>query len=257
MRLLRSRRRLSAAIHRVIRGRELDAIVVELSGVADPHPVLREVSLMAQWATVVNLVTVVNIESDPRSTCERCRTSPTPERSVDDLMNKSDRVDAERLNSWTALAGNANPNATILTAQYGQIPVRRSSGPSMSFRMISARPPQSRALRQRGARHSTFTLQLPTAVPGDRITQFFASMGDDLDRAKGFVELAEGRFLLQTVRGRSSLTLVQGDTGARLVGRVVMISSRLDEKTMRIRSEEWFATWAGATRSLPDGMCAI
>src|SRR3954463_14541314 len=40
---------LSAAVHRVLRGREPDAIVVELSGVADPHPVLRELSLMTQW----------------------------------------------------------------------------------------------------------------------------------------------------------------------------------------------------------------
>jgi G3E family GTPase len=234
---------LSAAIHRVLRGRRPDWIVVELSGVADPYPVLRELALLSRLVAISNLIAVVDLTLEPRHAAG----SPVLLRALAAantiVLNKEDRAEAIRRIEWEKLARSANPRAHVHFAQHGRLP--RNAILADHPGEVPDREDEPAPVH---ARFHTTTLAIPSGCERARLEALLSSLGERLDRAKGFVSLREGWFLLQLVRGQWTLVAAPDKGGADLTNRIVVISSRMTATELRDHSRPWLqpcAAWPG------------
>ena len=189
---------LAAAVGRLLRGAsELDALVVELSGVADPYPVFQELRLLGAAVRVANVISVIDLDR-PTSAAVG---DPVLLRllSIADtiVLNKRDRVTADRLAAWRDLASASNPRAQVHAAEHGRLPVAA---------VLDGRHAERAAPATGQAAHAAFhtkTVMVPAGLSRARLQAAFAPPFD-VERVKGFVCLAEGPFLVQVVRGHAT-----------------------------------------------------
>jgi G3E family GTPase len=155
---------LGGAIDRLLRGAARpDAIVVELSGVADPYPLLREVELLAPRVALQRVVAVVDLECPPT----RAVTDTVVLRLLTFagavILNKMDRVDPERVGAWRDIVSASNPRCSIVASAFGQV------SPELIVGVPDAvLPPPTIASPSGGARRISHRNHLPAAAPFTR-----------------------------------------------------------------------------------------
>lgn len=210
---------LAAAVARLVRGGdELDALIVELSGVADPYPVLQELRLLGARIRLANVIAVVDLDR-PTSAAVA---DPVLLRllSIADtiVLNKRDLVSAERLAAWRDLAGASNPRAQVRAAEHGRVAVAEVLQSPRAERLAEA-PGQ--------AAHAAFHTKTVTVRAGLSRARLQAAFAPpfDIERAKGFVRLAEGPFLIQVVRGHATFEPLAASPPEAALNKLVLISA--------------------------------
>ena len=210
---------LAAAVSRLLRGPgPLEALVVELSGVADPYPVLQELRLLGARVRLVNVIAVVDLD------CPTSAAAGDPVLlrllSIADtiVLNKRDLATAERLAAWRDLAGASNPRAGVHAAEHGRLPLAAVlQGPCAD----RAAPAPAQAAH---AAFHTKTVTVPAGLSRARLQAAFAPPFD-IERVKGFVRLAEGPFLIQVVRGHATFEPLATPPPEAALNKLVLISA--------------------------------
>lgn len=210
---------LAAAVARLLRGPEpLDALVVELSGVADPYPVLQELRLLGARVRLTNVIAVVDLDR-PTSAAAG---DPVLLRllSIADtiVLNKQDLVTADRLAAWRELSGASNPRAQVHAAEHGRLAV---AVVLRDARAEGGAPAPGRAAH--AAFHTT-TVTVPAGLSRARLEAALAPPFD-VERVKGFVRLAEGPFLVQVVRGHATFEPLAASPPEAALNKLVLISA--------------------------------
>jgi G3E family GTPase len=225
---------LSAAIHAVLSGVPVDIIVVELSGAADPYPVIRELALLADRVAVRHVVSLLDAELEPVQAVSDPLMLRVLTVAHTVVLNKEDRAPPVRLERWEQVIKTTNPAARILRARYGQVE------PAIVFAdQRAAVAPLASGERTAHAAFSSVTLRLAPGVPQLLVKGMFEAFGQDVDRAKGFVDLAEGPCVVQAVRGQCTFQPVPSDRARNLANRLVLISSKLSAEDLRERAMPW------------------
>jgi G3E family GTPase len=213
---------LAAAVARLLRDRaELDALVVELSGVADPYPVLQELRLLGPAVRLAKVIAVVDLDR-PTSAAAG---DPVLLRllSVADtvVLNKRDLVTAERLAAWRDLAGAGNPRAQVHVAERGNVAL------AAVLHGSRAEPAAAGPGRAAHAAFHTTTVAVPAGLPRERLRAALAPPFD-VERVKGFVRLAEGAFLVQVVRGHVTFEALATSPPEAALNKLVLIGADLE-----------------------------
>ncbi|MSP60210.1 MAG: GTP-binding protein [Myxococcales bacterium] len=195
---------------------DLDRIVIETSGLADPLPLTWTMALpeIAAVATLDAVVTVVDAANQAATRVEEWRAQVACADVV--VLSKLDLVDEDAALAARAAVEEVNPRARLIDGAAG-FPIALLCDPGPGDR-----PPAAMG------KHSDFTAVTLTGdgeyVP-DAIEDLLEDLPLEVFRAKGIVRLAGGRWAaFQAVGGRLSLDLhapapVHGDTRVVLFGR--------------------------------------
>jgi G3E family GTPase len=210
---------LAAAVTRLLRAETPpEVVVVELSGVADPYPVVRELELLAGATRLANLVAVVDLELPPSAAVADPALLRVLSLAHTVVLNKRDRAAAERARGWADLAQASNPRAAIHETSFGRLAPQVLLSPPAAP-ALAATPPGRAAHR---AYHAV-TVAVPAGLPREQLAHALDAP-EWVDRAKGFVNLAEGPFLFQVVRGAASFEPLAAPPPASVANKVVVIS---------------------------------
>ena len=251
---------LAASLRTLLRGPRPDAIVVELSGVADPYPVLEEVAAVAA-VSLRRVVTMIDLDLDPTSAAGDLLLLRRLAAAGTIVLNKADRADGARAAAWRRIVEATRPAARVLVARFGEVPpeaVLDGEDPLPA-------PQAGKAAAHVG--HASAVLELPDGLPRQAVEGFLAREAQEtgLERAKGFLRLLEGSFVVQAVRGRFTFAPARPEHVRAPWNRLVVIGAGLDARALRTRAEAAFAlctqdvvhkTDAGAlpTQSAPSRM---
>jgi G3E family GTPase len=211
---------LAAAINRLLRAEQPpETVVVELSGVADPYPVRREIELLGLRVRLVNLIGVVDLELPASAAVKDPALLRLLSMADTVVLNKQDLADPVHVREWTDLVSACSPHSAVHTTSFGRVV------PSV----LLSPPPQKERPRptQQGAAHCAFhsiTVTVPIGTTRARLEAAF-SAPDWVDRAKGFVHLVEGPFLFQVVRGRASFEPLATSPAGQVTNKLVVIST--------------------------------
>ena len=215
---------LRALVGIAMRGQKPDAVVVELSGVADPTPVLTtllERSVRAAFR-VTTLVAVV----DARHVLRTLQDHPEAARQLAYanvvVLNKTDLADPARLDHAEAVLRAVNPLGRVVRVEQGQV----DAGALLSRDDFDPRVLEDAAPVQHTPGLTTFTLRADAPLDPYAwqrfMTSFILSRPAEVLRVKGFLGLHgyPQRVLFQAVRdlftadawddsdGRSELVLI-------------------------------------------------
>lgn len=211
---------LAGAVNRLLRAdAPPDTVVVELSGVADPYPVRREIDLLGARVRLANLIGVVDLELPPSSAVKDPALLRLLSMAHTIVLNKQDRADPAFVRAWADLVSASNPHASVHTTAFGRLAPHLLLSPPVQVE----RPP----LTPRPAAHRSFhsiTVTVPDGLTRTRLEAAF-SAPDWVDRAKGFVRLVEGPFLFQVVRGRATFEPLPASPPAQVTNKLVVISA--------------------------------
>ncbi len=195
-----------------------DAVIVELSGVAEPRRV-------TSWASTPGFrydatVTLVDVDQ-VRARAEDRRLTELVDRQIGaaDLLvlSKTDLVDDGVLGEVETWISDRSA-APRIAARHGAVSadlVLEIAAPTPSPHPIEASHPPD---------HRIATVALDEPLTADQATETLASLGPDVVRAKGFARSPSGDLLLlQAVGHRRSVTTHTGDTPPQ-TGSLVVIS---------------------------------
>ncbi len=224
---------LVASVHRLLQPPLPDAIVVELSGVADPYPVLRELALLAR-RTIRRVVSIVDLETDPAGAPGDTLMLRRLDAADAVVLNKEDRTDPARVAAWRRLVATTNPSARVHATRFGQLPLDAMlEGPTDGRPLVRPATPAHAAYR-------SVTLTVPQGLTRRQLEQFLEDERG-VERAKGFVRLREGAFVVQAVRGVYALVPSRPENSGAPWDRLVCIGPGLDEGGLRRRAAARFA----------------
>lgn len=207
---------LVAAVTALAARGDLDRVVLETSGLADPLPLgwTLERPELSQVARLDAVVTVVDAANYAGTQVEEWRAQVACADIV--VLSKLDLVDAKAARAARAEVEAENPRARIVDGAEG-FPVALLVG-------VEAAP---RPAAERG-RHSDFgvvTLTSASCFRVDALEDLVEELPPEVFRAKGIVQVGEGRWAsFQAVGGRASLDLeaprpAHGETRVVLFGR--------------------------------------
>jgi G3E family GTPase len=224
---------LAAAVKRLLKAPAPDGIVVELSGVADPYPVLRELASLSD-VIVRHVVSLVDLETDPADAVGDALMLRRLDAADTVLLNKEDRAESSRIEGWRRLASVTNGAARVRSTRFGQARFEELLHvPERARSPVGASSPAHVA-------HRSVTLQLPSGLGRGQLEAFLDGERE-IERAKGFVELREGRFVVQSVRGHFTLAPVRAEHASAPWNRLVFIGTALDPRSLRARASRCFA----------------
>jgi G3E family GTPase len=165
-----------------------DAIVLEASGIADPHGIA-QTALSNPSVQLDGCLTVVDAE-----TLERHAEDPVTHRLFRNqiaaadivLLSKVDLVDEATREADRAWLANQFPDKRIVEASHGNVP------PDILLGIESSRDIDEAALEAEDHAHDFASVSVTVEEPLDdsRLQDFFATLPETVLRAKGFVNLA-------------------------------------------------------------------
>lgn len=187
---------------------EIDQIVVEASGIADPHGIAAtfRVPELRGRARLDGIIALVDAEHarDPRLDAQLVRDQIAIADVV--LLNKVDLVTAEARRALRTWIGDIAPTARVLETSN-----RSAPGPAPLALILgvnqSARPHPARRDHAQRDRFQTWTFQSDTPLDLHTTIQALKALPPGIFRAKGFLYLADAprlRFLVQVVGSRVS-----------------------------------------------------
>ncbi|HEX4340753.1 MAG TPA: GTP-binding protein [Polyangiaceae bacterium] len=226
-----------------------DVIVVELSGVADPHPVLRELASLSPTVVVRRVVSVIDLDVEPALATGDTLLLRRLASAGLVVLNKEDRAPPANVDGWERVVRSANPAAKQLRTSFGRVEpddVLRGDAP------LSV--PGANAARALHAAHRSVTLRLPSGLRRAALETFLADECASAERAKGFVELVEGHFVVQGVRGAFTFT----ETPARADApwnALVVIGTEIDVNRLRAAASALYTNVVHNPRAV-SGECS-
>ncbi|TVT11554.1 GTP-binding protein [Amycolatopsis bartoniae] len=215
---------------------ELDLIVIEASGLAEPRELVQLVlSATHEEIEYGGLVEVVDA-AEFESTCDR---HPELERHLAfaDLvvLNKIDRVSAEQVTRIRELAGKLSGGRPVLPVAYGRIDLRLLLDPVERPRPAVEQLSFDELLDHDGhlhAEYQTVSFETPEVLHPRKFLRLLDERPEGLYRAKGTVHFGvRERYTLHTV-GRY-LRFERGEWPGEPRTQLVLIGTGLDEEALR------------------------
>ncbi len=216
---------LAKEIERLVAQRRFDYILIESTGIGEPLPVAQTFTLaepeagydLSRIVRLDTMVTVVDAErfmedfQSAESLAERAQSAGEgDERDVSDLLasqiefcdvlvlNKTDRVERESLDTLEAMLRKLQPRARIVRSAYGRVAPQDILGTgAFDFEEASASPGWMNELRKE--RHapeteeygiSSFVFRSQRPFHPARLGAFFDEWPPEIVRAKGYLWLA-------------------------------------------------------------------
>jgi len=185
------------------RGRPIDHLLIETSGVALPGSIVQSVALLAGLAIdgVIVLADAETVEqrADDRYMSDTVRGQLAGADII--VLNKVDLVSSERAAAIARWLAEIAPGARVVPAEKAEIPAEIILGGPPDLRLIAPRlqPP-----RHRTADYETLNLELDGSVDAGKLGRILADPRLGLLRSKGFLRGSDGAFVTLHVVGRRS-----------------------------------------------------
>lgn len=183
----------------------MDAVLIEASGVALPGGIVSALSLLPEYA-----LDAVLVVADAETILERAQDrylADTITRQLADadiiIVNKDDLIAPARRDAITAFLNTSAKHARVLSTQHAHAPLSALTG------LRLARPAQQRDSSAHFESNGFITITLipSVALQAEHVAQQLARAEAGLMRAKGFVRTAAGELMtIQVVGQRYSVT---------------------------------------------------
>ena len=186
-----------------------DVIVAEASGLADPTNVRR---VLAQFAEIdyKGSICLADAARLPKvyHTAPVCQKQLAVSSLV--LLNKTDLADSDQCQNTTSLIKQTNPAAQIVHTQFGRF------DPYWLTYLIP-NPDLEKAAETQDITLQKACLAVENTMSKQALERCLATLCESTYRMKGFVQLAEGRFLVDCTGPQVQLIPWHGETNNRLV----------------------------------------
>lgn len=223
----------------VLESGDIDLLVVETTGIADPYPValsFRQPEL--RYRTRVDSI-VCLVDSEQMDAGRLTNDTAVNQVAYSDLivLNKIDLVDEARLHELEFRLRLVKPGARVIRARQARVDLALLLGQHLGL------PGEHRTVHHH---YQSCSQQGPAPLDPRRLQAFLAGLPGDVLRAKGLVELQGAPAIVFHVCG-TRLTVEPAPTGTR-GHRAVFIGEQLDEPQL---TRGWIACHAA-----PDGKTA-
>ena len=212
-------------------------IVIETSGVADPGPIISELSLIG--VKTDSVITVADAENIPRF----CKENATAMRQVEAadflVVNKTDLISPPELARLEKYLKKLNPRALLIPTTYGE--VKQEILFAISTAGYWQRPVSTAQDNGQGAhldrdRITSFSFQREGLMNRERFEKFLEKLPAEVYRAKGIVKFSgEGwSSVFNYTCGRSRIDWLSPEDGQSFNNRAVVIGKNLRAMQERI-----------------------
>ena len=216
-----------AAVNEIIDTANPDHIVVETTGVAEPDALVFDIQESLSNVRLDGVVTVVDADAMVKYPSVGHTTRMQIEAADTLLLNKVDLVSESELEAIEAKLQSLNETASILRTRRGQVDVDLLFG--ITRERVQA-PPHH--IHQ--PEFESFSYTSNATFSRRCFEEFVDSLGNDVYRAKGFIQFADGIYLFNFVAGRWDLELFeQEQTALVFIGK--QLRDRKDEILSRLK----------------------
>ena len=220
---------LSVSVRRLVDRYAPDYLLIELSGAAEPAPVINELQLLVPLIDLRCVVTVVDLSNTPTRLIADQHTLTGVSRADLLVMNKVDLIDDRMLQKWNTLLSGINGSVPKLETTFGRISLgdiaASETEPVATSRMNS----QYRANEHHNHNNlEMYTLTSQEEIPHTDMESFMSKNARHFVRAKGFFVSDGKTFLLQCVRGRWTVEPFTRDEGQQ-INKLTFISDSLSK----------------------------
>ena len=222
-----------AAIDEIIETVRPDEIVVETTGVAEPDALILDIQENLPRVIIDAVVTIVDADATLRFPSIGYTGRVQMEMADLILLNKMDLIPVERLAQVRGIVQAINPNAVLLETVQCQV------DPSLIFGRPQPSERKAEPPSQDAHVHPIESFQFTTdqTLKRDCLEKVIPQLPEEIYRAKGFVQLEQGTFLLNFVAGRWELEPWPDQNvktglvfiGERALSFKMMITSQLEE----------------------------
>jgi G3E family GTPase len=231
---------LAPAINELLRAYHVDILLLEMSGVAEPLPVIHELRVLEPLIEVRSHAVVVDATADLDLTTRDRNFRNAVTHSTVMIVSKIDLAARSAIDRWLSFLGAVNSGANLIKARNGEMPLAALTDPR--HRVEQARLQPALAHDARSHRFNSLCLFLES-VTETELEAFVSRYRDKVARVKGIVRIAGAWMEIQAVRGDLRIEPFAGTAPDR--GRLVFISSALYPQDLRRIVHEMFEA-AGA-----------
>lgn len=227
---------LAPAINELLRAYHVDMLLLEMSGVAEPLPVIHELRVLEPLIEVRSHAVVVDATADlDLATRDRNFRNAVAHATVM-IISKTDLVARPAIDPWLSFLGAINAGANLIEARNGVLPLAALIDP---VRRVAEQAGLQPALPHDAKSHrfNSLCLFLDT-VTETELKIFVSRHGDKVARVKGIVRIAGTWMEIQAVRGDLRIEPFAGTAPDR--GRLVFISGALYPPELRRIVHETF-----------------
>jgi G3E family GTPase len=219
---------LAPAINELLRAYHVDILLLEMSGVAEPLPVIHELRVLEPLIEVRSHAVVVDATEDLDLITRDRNFRNAVTHSTVMIVNKIDLAARSGIDRWLSFLGAFNSGANLIEAQKGEMPLAALTDPQRRVEQAQLQP--ALAHDARSHRFNSFCLFLES-VTKEELEAFVSRYRDKVARVKGIVRIAGVWMEIQAVRGDLRIELFAGTAPDR--GRLVFISSALYPQDLR------------------------
>lgn len=229
---------------------QIDVIIVEASGLAEPRNMIRLV-LGSTNPHVVYGGLVVMVDGEQFEDMSAQHPDLGKHVTLADLviLNKTDRIDDGRRAALQAMVRDCNDRAPVLTTDHGRIeptllfdrepgrePAAGSNSPSTSSCWTSTTTARTTITSTRPTRQS---ISLDDPIDPRRLVEFLEKRPVGIYRIKGFVHFAvpgqSRKFEVQTVGPHIRFTSTRWESGEERATQLVLIGADIEAEQVRTR----------------------
>ncbi len=189
------------------RGREVDHLLIETSGVALPGSIVQSIALLPGLA-IDGVIVLADAETVEQRACDRYMSDTVRGQLAGAdiiVLNKVDLVSPERLAATARWLAETVPGARVLPVRNADIPCevilgRHHKPPAVAGRI--------EPLRHRTVDYEALDLEINRSVDAEELASVLVDPRLGLLRAKGFLRKVTGEFVTLHVVGRRSVVEV-------------------------------------------------
>ncbi len=193
-------------------GSDIDLIVIEASGLAEP----RDLALTLRDMTGIGvkldaIVTIIDAEHVMENAKEHANASDQIEFTDFVVINKTDTVNRERIDEIKQLIEITNPRARVFEAVKAEVDIRLLSDPDRTWQEEEHHDHSHHTHEHLHEKYSHLSLELTEPLDPMKFQEFVnTKIPKNIYRAKGFVDLGEvkghqRKYIFQLVGSRSEL----------------------------------------------------
>lgn len=238
---------LAPAINELLRTYHVDMLLLEMSGVAEPLPVLQELRILTPLIEICSHAVLVDAMANLDITT-RDRSFRNAVANADIMiLTKVDIAEQQAIADWTSFVGTINGSALLLQAKNGDVPLSELIVPS---RRSAEESEVRRAMAHDSKLHrfTSFCLFVDS-LSADKVRSLVLRCGEKVARIKGIVLIDDVWSEVQVVRGDLRIQPFDGPGPDR--GRLVFISSAVYQQELRTLVSESFQEVVYSAASQP------